>query len=153
MVLRVTTARVGRSITFAALFAVLAAAMACDILGPGSYGKLAVIIYYGDTATIAAPDTVAAADPFGLSVDTFGHGCSREMDRTKLEVGVHLAEVWPYNRISRADVCPNDPPFDLTHSVTIQFDKPGHATVRIHGRQLSDSVFRPVYLDRQIVVR
>ncbi len=125
---------------------------ACDILGLDSYAEPALIVFYGDTATVAAPDTVSAGEPFAVTVGTFGGGCTREVDRTELEVTGDLAEVQPYNRTQRSDVCTSDL-LILAHTVTIQFNETGLATLRITGREGSSSQTEPARIDRRITVR
>ena len=125
---------------------------ACDILGLGSYAEPALIVFYGDTATIAAPDTVTVGEPFAVTVGTFGGGCTREVDRTELEVTGDLAEVRPYNRTQRSDVCTSDL-LILAHIATIQFNEAGLATLRITGRLGGPSQTEPARLDRRITVR
>lgn len=137
-----------------ALTTCLVAVQACGLLDPDGYNELGSIVWDGDTASITMPDTVVAGESFNIVVQTWGHGCTRRTDRAVVAVGADTVEVLPYDWHSTGVVCLSDPRFPLYHDVSLRFDRPGHATVRIHGRQFDEgSMTQELQLDHQLVVR
>lgn len=140
------------------ILAVLAtlAAVACEALGPDAVDDPALIIFYGDTTEIIVPDTVARATPVEASFLTFAGGCTREIARTDLTIASNLAEVRPYNRRRKADVCTDDLLY-LVHRVTLQFEQPGISTIRVVAEQRpfegSGLDTGPAQLERDVTVR
>jgi hypothetical protein len=127
---------------------------ACNLLDP-SFSEPALIVFYGDTAQINAPDTVTHSTPFEISVQTFAGGCTRRVARTEQSVAGSFVEIRPYNETVRNDVCTDDL-LILVHRATVRLDKPGAATIRVVAEQRPvGNVGRngPAELTRTIMVR
>ncbi len=107
--------------------------VSCAILDP-TYSEPAIIISYGDTAQIAAPDSVARGAPFEVSVETFGGGCTRTTARTEIRITGLVAEIRPYNETRRGGACTDDI-LILTHRTSVQFEQSGVALVRVLAEQ------------------
>ena len=154
------TTRIGLRSGLASL--TLAAAIACgdgptdagsDGLGTSLVGEgrqVGVLVFYGDSAHVTAPESVALGEPATIVVKTAGGGCIRTGD-TEVQVTGLVAELTPYDHFpSAGQICTAD--FRLnTHTVTVQFTQRGQATVRVRGRaQPSGQIVTVV---RQITVR
>jgi hypothetical protein len=140
-----------------AAVAVLALAGAgCGLVtAVASVDEPALVIFYGDTASIAAPDTVARGAPFEVRVRTFAGGCTREIARTEVRAAGDLVEIRPYNRRRRSEVCTSDLLF-LEHRAHVTLEAQGPATIRALGEQRDGSTGgRDVAarLERRVVVR
>lgn len=141
-----------------ALLAAMAfsATAACGaITGDEFRTEPALIIFYRDTAAIAAPDTVARGDDFVVRVRTFGGGCTREVVRVDVSATGSLAEIKPFNRTRNASVCTADLLY-LEHDVRVRFDVAGRAVLRVIGEQTGPSTGAskwPAVLERTLVVR
>ena len=108
-------------------------AVACSILEP-TFSEPALIIFFGDTAQISAPDSAARGAAFEVSVPTFAGGCTRTIARTETAIIGTLVVIRPYNETRRADACTDDL-IILTHRVSVRFDQPGPATIRVVAEQ------------------
>ena len=140
----------------------LAAAIACssgptesgsDDIGTSRVGEgrqVGVLVFYGDTAQVTVPETVAVGEPATIVVLTAGGGCIRTGD-TEVQVSGLVAELTPYDHFpSAGQICTAD--FRLnTHTATVQFTQRGRATVRVRGRELPSG--RMITVVRQITVR
>src|SRR5688572_9870406 len=93
-----------------------------------TFSEPALIIFHGDTATITAPASAAVGSVFNVSVRTFGGGCTRRISRTIGNVTGTLIEISPFNETRRASACTDDLLF-ITHTVTVNVDQPGTATI------------------------
>lgn len=138
------------------LTSVVVAACGLDgLFGPGSDVESALIIFYGDTSRVVAPDTVSRGEVFDVSFATFGGGCTRSVVRTDVTTTGHEAKIRPYNRTVRSEVCTADLLF-LTHVARVRFDGPGIAVLRVIGQQRGAStggVTGPAELVRLVTVR
>ena len=144
-----------RSRVPAALGLGLALSTACEVLDP-TFAEPGLIISYGDTAQVMAPDSTARGVPFEVSIGTFAGGCTREIARTEIAIVGMVAEIRPYNETRRSDGCTDDL-IILTHTAIIQLDQPGAATIRVVGEQRpfegTGTRTGPAELDRRIVVQ
>jgi len=135
---------------------VFATTAACGFITGGEYRtEPAVIIFYGDTAAITAPDTVARGEDVAVRIRTFGGGCTRETVRADVSVTGSLAEIKPFNRTRNANACTADL-LNLEHSVRVRFDVSGPAVLRVIGEQSGISTGGgnwPAVLERTLVVR
>lgn len=126
----------------------------CELLAP-TFAEPGLIIFYGDTARVVAPDTAMLGVPFEASVQTFAGGCTREIDRTETAVLGTIAEIRPYNETQRRDVCTLDL-LILTHTAMVQFDQSGEVTLRVVGEQRpfqgNGRVNGPAELERRVVI-
>ena len=129
-------------------------AFACGILDP-TFSEPGLIIFYGDTATIVAPDSVDRGTVFEVSVETFAGGCTRTIARTERRVLGSVLELRPVNETRRAQACTDDL-LILVHRVTLRFDQPGPVTIRVVAEQRpvnSSSRNGPAQLERVVIVR
>ena len=139
-----------------AVLAVLGSlAAACSILDP-TFAEPALIIFYADTAAIAAPDSATRGVPFQVSFPTFAGGCTRSAAHTRLGMSNAVAEIRPYNETRRAAACTDDLIF-LTHTVSVRFDQPGSATIRVVAAQrpFQGTLLRtgPAQVERVVYIR
>jgi len=119
-------------IVLSVIVALASVITACDILDIGSHADPALIVFYNDTADIDAPNIVNVKTDFDVSVTTFAGGCTRDIDHTSFDLRDNVAEIRPFNRTKRSDVCTADLLY-LVHTVTLRFDRPGVATIRVLG--------------------
>ena len=117
----------------------VAAAVACrSTTEPGLPDELGVIESYGDrTGVLELPVSVRAGDDVTVTIRTFGNGCVTPAG-TGLRYRGALAEIVPYdNQRSRVPATTGCPDIEIrpTHTVTLRFPTPGHATVRVEGRR------------------
>ena len=131
-----------------------AGAGACSILDP-TFSEPALIVFYGDTAEISAPDSVGSGATFEVSVPTFAGGCTREIARTQTTIRGTLVEVRLYNETRRANGCTDDL-LILTHRVAVHFEGTGLVTIRVLGEQrpFQGTGLRtgPAQLERQVTI-
>ena len=141
---------------------ILAATVACssgptesgsDDIGTSRVGEgrqLGVLTFFGDSAQVTVPASVAVGEPATVVVLTAGGGCIRTGDTEVRVVGLD-AELTPYDHFpSAGQVCTAD--FRLnTHTATVQFTQRGRATVRVRGREQPSG--RTITVVRQITVR
>lgn len=125
------------------------------LFGPGSAVNLAFLISGRDTSRIIAPDTVTRGVPFEVSFVTFGGGCTRSAVRTDLTIRGTDADIRPYDRTVRSDVCTSDLLF-IPHVTQVHFDAPGTAVLHVIGQQYGTSPGGrngPAELFRLVIVR
>lgn len=136
-------------------------ALAATLAGCGSITDIgaveepALIVFYGDTSDVQAPDTVARGVAFRVEVPTFAGGCTRQVARTDVGVAGALVEIRPWNRRNRGPACTDDL-LHLMHVVELRLEEPGPRKIRIVGAQRggsTGSVTAPATLERTIVVR
>lgn len=133
---------------------VAAAALACSALEP-TIVEPAVIISLNDTARIAVADTVPRGAAFQVTFESFGGGCTRSIARTDERVTGSVVEIRPFDRFTQTngrEYCPTDL-LRLTHSVTVDVDQPGIATIKVVGERKGGSLKSPAQIQRTIVVR
>lgn len=127
----------------------------CAIITGGSHVEPGLIIFYRDTATITAPDTVLANARFEVRLRTFAGGCTREIARTDVTVRNQFVEIRPYNRNSGDDICTADL-ITLEHRAEVRIPAVGSTVIRVIGEQRggsSGSRNAPAQLEKGIVVR
>jgi hypothetical protein len=111
----------------------IASSTACGLVDP-TFEEPGLIIFYGDTAQVLAPDSVIPGVPFEVSIPTFAGGCTRTIARTEVTVIGMLAVIQPYNETRRSSGCTDDL-IILTHVATVQFGQPGAASILVVGEQ------------------
>ena len=127
----------------------------CRLITGGSEVEPGLIIFYRDTASITAPDTVAANSRFEVRFPTYAGGCTRHIVRTEVTTRDHLVEIRPYNRNSGGDVCTSDL-LILEHRAETYFSVAGTSIIRVVGEQRGGSSGARNFaaqLERRIVVR
>jgi hypothetical protein len=108
---------------------------ACDPLGtdlPGDDYHPGTIEFYGDTAMILTPVVAEPGVPFPVRVTTFGGGCTQK-GITRSETNDLIGELRPFDITTRDVACP-DILKTFTHEAIFTIDRPGIATIRVHGR-------------------
>jgi hypothetical protein len=127
---------------------------ACDIFGTDSYVELGLLVFERDTLPIAAPDTVSVGEVFVVTAGTWAGACT-EVDRTEVEVVGILADITVYDRTWLRYACPSRGPGPIGHTVSMAFDYPGIAEIRVTGRKGAE--LSPgdtlITLARRVVVR
>lgn len=117
-------------------FAGLAGAAACNPFGedlPGDDYHPATIEFYGDTGQVLAPFEAEPDVPFPVRVTTFGGGCTTK-GITRTEINDLIGELRPFDVTESGNVSCPDILRTFTHEATFTFERPGLATIRIHGR-------------------
>ncbi len=98
--------------------------------------KPASIVFYSDSAEVAAPSTVLVGESFDVTVSSFGGGCT-SFGETRLSVSGLTAEVRPYDsEVTHAPknyFC-SDVLLTFSHTATVQFNQRGRALIWIYGR-------------------
>ena len=136
----------------------LAVAIGCsaaDLVAPGTHDDSALIIFYGDTSHIVAPDTVVRGAAFEVSFTTYGGGCTRSVARTDLTISGAVAEIRPYDTTVGGSTCTADLLF-LRHVARVQAATAGTFTIRVIGQQRgasTGSVNGPAEISRVITAR
>jgi hypothetical protein len=104
-----------------------------------------------ETARVVVPARVNAGADFQVNVTTYGGGCHRQGEtEVSVSQGARMAEVSPYDEVNvAAGVCTQELKM-FSHTVTVRFDQPGTALVRVHGRRLQDKA--PVTVTRTVEV-
>jgi len=124
-----------RGTHLARVFWIVVALSACALVDDDAPQSLpALIIFYGDTATLTLPDSVKHTASFDVRVKTFAGGCIRETAPAQTIMRDRTAEIRLYNvgQGQRGTVCTADLLF-LSHTVPIVFDSAGSATIRVIG--------------------
>ena len=114
--------------------AVAAGLTACGLFDEGEHRIIGIIDEGGTSLdALVVPDTVRAGTPFTITVSTFGSSCLRA-DGASTRVSGQMASVTPYDVMPASDAaCPGDI-LAFPRTVTLAFDTPGAAVVRLHGR-------------------
>lgn len=84
---------------------------------------------------IQLPEIVQSGVPFTASVITLGSSSCTRADGADVEIAGLVAEITPYDLTARNAVCTSDLARH-PRSVTLRFDSPGEAVIRVHGRTL-----------------
>lgn len=106
----------------------------CDIVDPEFETELGAVFFFSNPPQITIPDTVAAGQPFTVTVHTFGNGCV-EFARTEVEEDENTVEIRPYDRIETDRAC-EEILKTIDHSVTLRFGVSGPMTVRVVGKRM-----------------
>jgi hypothetical protein len=130
---------------------------ACDAVAPteredGLVRRPSRLAFVGDSARIAAPDSVAVGSSFVVVVESYGGGCIRD-GGTEVALDGLAADVRPFDYFpvpSSDRVCTADLRI-IEHPAALRFTRSGRATVRVHGRREPGDV--PVVVERTVVVR
>lgn len=109
------------------------------ILDPEVRDEPALIIFYGDTTAIEAPNLTPTGTSFVVAVQTFAGGCTREVVRTDVTTAVPgVVDIYPVNRTRAprdANAGCTDDLLLLRHSTTVHASTPGPLLLRVHGAQ------------------
>jgi hypothetical protein len=144
----------GRTVALANC-ALIAACSSGGVFSGGPRDDAGLIIFYGDTARISAPDTVTRGVSFEVSFSTFGGGCIRAIARDDVTPKANAVEIRPYDHNSGGDICTADL-LTLKHAVAIRLDMPGSYAIRVIGQQRGGSTgsnTAPAEVSRPVIVR
>lgn len=141
----------------------ISAALACictscavpDAMSSNAYEDPGLIIFYLDTSSIVAPDTVSRGQPFAVAFRTFAGGCTRSVARTLVATSGLTTTIRPFNRTTASTGCTRDLLY-LQHTAQVRVDASGTALLRVIGEQRGASTGAtngPVELSRSVVVR
>ena len=148
------TSTFGLRLLLAGVVATTACSLA-DLFESPTHEVASLIIFYGDTSRLSAPDTVAPGAAFEVAFQTFGGGCTRTAARTDIDISQNIVRIAPFDRSSGDGTCPSDLLL-LRHSVQVRLDVPGQASLRVVGEQRGGSTGStngPAELTRHVVVR
>jgi hypothetical protein len=135
--------------------ALAAACSVTNLVTGGAHDALGLVIYYGDSARISAPDTVARSVSFDVSFSTFAGGCVQAVAHDDVTTPTSLVESRPYDHDSGGDVCTADLKF-LKHVVPVRLDTPGRYVIHVIGQQRGTSTGNstiPAEVTRTVIVR
>ena len=116
---------------------------------PSATERPGVIEFYSDPVQIEVPESVAAGEPFEVSVRTYGGGCILQ-DRTDVEGSGMVADVRPYDRHVSAPICTTELRL-FNHTATVTFPERGTGRIRVHGMRAPADV--PLVVERRVEVR
>jgi hypothetical protein len=140
---------------------VVAAALllgACDTFYIDSDGIVIIGWVRADvpvTESIAAPDTVAAGEPFDAVVYSYGSTTCATPVRADVAMDGLVARVTPYVRVpdDPGTVCTEDES-PRPHPVRLTFPAAGAGVIELHGRAADEAgTVGPVVISRTIVIR
>lgn len=110
----------------------------------------------GTRGVLMAPDTVEAGTAFPVTITTYGGGCERAGGAEVRFAGdTATVTVYDYTRAGPPpQACPDILRY-MPRSVTLRFDRPGEAVLRVRGRRIGpeapDGI--PRLLEHRIVIR
>lgn len=140
----------------AALAWLCASCAVWEYISPSNFEERGLIIFYRDTSSIAAPDTVLRGQPFSVEFVTYGGGCTRSVARTDVATKGLTSVIQPYNRTTRAGTGCDADLLWLRHVAQVRIDQAGTAAIRVIGEQRgasTGSTNGPAELTRTVVVR
>jgi hypothetical protein len=127
---------------FSSLLLALAFATSQPALSPSTAPEAVLpgIIDFGDERSqgvLTAPESAEVRKDYRLVIKTYGGGCERE-GTTSVIFSATGANVFVYDvtTATRPDVICTAEVKRLTHTVVLQFHKPGEALLRIWGRRV-----------------
>ena len=91
----------------------------------------------GSKNVVTAPSTVAVGEEFKITITTFGGGCEREGTSSTI-ITAEGATIMVYDITSAIHpgvICTAEIK-RLPHSLSLRFDKPGQALIRVWGRRV-----------------
>lgn len=122
--------------------------------------RLPGALEFGQESTrevVSMPDTISVNEPFQIVIMTFGNGCEQPGD-TGVVMTASGATLLPYDLTSAVDpgaVC-SAVIKRLPHTVTLRFDRPGEALIRIWGRRIgadTPPLGLPSIIERRVRVK
>ena len=131
-------------------FPLAALLTACGVpTNPATSERPGVIEFYSDPVQIEVPESVAAGQPFDVSIRTYGGGCILQ-DRTEVERSGMVADVRPYDRHISAPICTTELRH-FNHTATVSFPERGTGRIRVQGMRAPGDV--PLVVERRVEVR
>ena len=143
------------------LFTILAAAQA--VLPGGNANRTARLpgaLEFGNENTadvVRAPESVGVNESFQITVSTFGNGCleAGDIDAILTASGATVLVYDLTSAVAPGILC-TAVIKRLPHTVSLRFDKPGQALVRIWGRRIgadTPPLGLPLIIEKRITVR
>jgi len=123
------------ALTVLVSFVAVAACSAFGPEGPETVRGAAILLHHGDTTTVTVPTSVRVGVPVSITATSFGGGCIAKGE-TELTLRGLEAEVRPYRyetiRLPPNMACTSELRI-FQHTVTLEFEQPGVARVRVFG--------------------
>ncbi len=125
-----------------------------------SEARILGVIDYSDERTksvITAPASVRSGEDFQLTITTSGGGCERAGD-----LGVVMSEagatimVYDFTTATRPGIACTAIFKQFPHTVTLRFNKPGEAVIRVWGRRMGGDtppLGVPTVLEHRLMVK
>ncbi len=118
------------------------------------------VIDFGDDRTkdvVSAPNTVRVHEDFQVKVTTYGGGCDREGDNGVIitRTGATVM-IYDFTAATRPDVICTAVIKRLPHTVTLRFEIPGEALIRIWGRRIgvdTPPLGAPAVIEHRVMVK
>ena len=106
---------------------------------------------------LSAPSTVRVGEDFKVTITTFGGGCEREGDTTVImsAIGANVI-VYDITAATNPKVVCTAVIKRLPHTVTLRFEKPGQALIRVWGRKIgggTDPFGAPAVLEHRVTIK
>ncbi|MBI2363874.1 MAG: hypothetical protein HYV01_02560 [Deltaproteobacteria bacterium] len=156
---RVMIMSIGLAICGLAAASVIASVVATQ-RPPTQEARTLGVIDFGDDRTkdvVSAPTTVRVREDFAVKIATYGGGCDREGDNGVIvtRTGATVM-VYDFTAATRPDVICAAVFKRLPHTVTLRFERPGEALIRIWGRRIgvdTPPLGAPTVLEHRVMVK
>lgn len=156
---RVMIMSIGLAICGLAAASVIASVVATQ-RPPTQEARTLGVIDFGDDRTrdvVSAPNTVRVHEEFPVKITTYGGGCDREGDNGVIvtRTGATVM-VYDFTAATRPDVICAAVFKRLPHTVTLRFERPGEALIRIWGRRIgvdTPPLGAPTVLEHRVMVK
>lgn len=156
---RVMIMSIGLAICGLAAASVIASVVATQ-RPPTQEARTLGVIDFGDDRTrdvVSAPNTVRVHEEFPVKITTYGGGCDREGDNGVIvtRTGATVM-VYDFTAATRPDVICTAVIKRLPHTVTLRFERPGEALIRIWGRRIgvdTPPLGAPTVLEHRVMVK
>jgi hypothetical protein len=121
---------------------------------PRSTRVIGILSQSSNQAPVEVPEAVARGSDLRVTVTTWGTNTCWKEAGANVHVQGNVAEIVPYDLepTDRRYAC-GDAMIDLPREVTLRFDAPGTAVVRVRGRETNASVGADVTVEKEIVVQ
>ena len=127
---------------------------------PAQEARTLGVIDFGDDGTkdvVSAPNTVRVHEDFPVKITTYGNGCDREGDNGVIitRTGATVM-VYDFTAATRPDVICTAVIKRLPHTVTLRFERPGEALIRIWGRRIgvdTPPLGAPTVIEHRVMVK
>lgn len=125
-----------------------------DLADPPGSDSASLIIFYGDTASIVAPDTVSSGVPFDVTFQTFRSLCE-EIKGTDVMRMSRTVLIRPFERSPLDYVHCDDVPSAQSTVVQVRLDARGEWLLRLTGsqRDTNHRTNHPAAITRRVIVK
>jgi len=128
-----------RGWSFAVLACGVMAACSADPADPKDSREPGIIEIYTSGPTsgvLQLPGTIRAGETFQATVITYGSSSCTHADGADVQQSASLAEITPYDLWASAYAVCTEDLHSFPRSVSLRFDAPGDAVIRVRGRSL-----------------